>query len=190
MLGFRPTRVCFLLLVTLMSAPWSSGQAASQGPALTLYASKDSVVRFFYQPSDSSYFHVALLFRVVEESDPRWNTAPVFEVGRTAYVSLSDMQRLMTNLSHLSLRWDESAKVESLETYKNIHSYGGMGIKALSANGTAKATIQPEKTCETLAPLDDALRAPRALWEFQLFRSQYHCRVPNFNPNAYLERVP
>jgi hypothetical protein len=184
------TQVWFLLLATLTSAPWGSSQAASQGHALTLPAGKDSVVRFFYQPADGEYFHVALIFRVVEENDPRWNTAPVFDVGRTAYVSLSDMQQLMTNLAHLSLRWDESAKIESLETYKNIHSYGGMGIKVLSANGTAKATIGPDKICETLAPLDGALLTPRALWEFQHFRLQCHCRVPNFNPNAYPDRVP
>jgi hypothetical protein len=147
-------------------------------------------VRFFYQPSESEYFHVALLFRVVEKNDPRLNTAPVFDVGRTAYISLSEMQQLMTSLSRFSLHWDESAKVEKLETYKTIHSYHGLGIKVLSANGTAKATIEPDKICETLAPLDDALRAPRALWEFQLFRSQYRCRVPDFNPNAYPERVP
>ena len=141
---------------------------------------------FFYQPTDSEYFHVALLFRVVEENDPRWNTAHSFDVGRTAYVSMTDMQQHMTNLAHSSLRWDESPKIESLETYKNIHNtYGGMGIKVLSANGTAKATIALDKICETLATLDGALLTPRALWEFQHFRLQYHCRVPNFNPDAY-----
>jgi hypothetical protein len=184
------TRVCFLLLVTLMIALWSSGHAVSQGHALTLPADKDSVVRFFCQPPESNYFHVALLFRVVEKNDPRSNTAPVSDVGRTAYVSLSEMRQLITSLSAAHLSWDESTKVEALETYKTIHSYGGMGIKVLSANGTAKAAIEPKKICETLAPLDDALQTPRALWEFQFFRSQYNCRVPNFNPNAYPELVP
>lgn len=182
-------QVC-LLLATLTSAPWLYSQAATQGHALTLPAGKDSVVRFFYQPTSGEYFHAALIVRVVEENDSRWNTAPLFDVGRTAYVSLADMRQLIANLAHLSLRWDESAKIESLETYKNIHSYGGMSIKVLSANGTAKATIDPVKICETLAPLDDSLLTPRALWELQHFRLQYHCRVPNFNPTAYPDRVP
>jgi len=190
MLGSRPTRGCLLLLATLTSATWAYSQVASQGHALTLPAGKHSVVRFYYHPPDGEYFHVALLFRVVKENDRRWNTAPVFDVGRTAYVSLTEMQQLMVNLAHLSLRWDESTKIESLETFKNIHSYGGMGIKVLSANGTAKTTIAPDRICETLAPLDGALLTPRALWEFQFFRSQYHCQVPKFNPNAYPERVP
>jgi len=94
----------------------------------------------------------------------------------------------MTGLAHLSLRWDQSATIESLETYKTIHSYGyGMGIKVLSANGTAKSLIAPDKICETLAPSDGALLTPRALWEFQGFRLQYHCRVPSYDPDAYPE---
>ncbi len=183
-------RVCVSSIFILASFQGSLGQATSATHAPKLAANKESVVRFFYQPNDSNYFHVALLFRVVEGNDPRWNTAPVFDVGRTAYISASEMQQLMTALSGANLSWDESATVEGLETYKNIHSYRGMGVKVLSADGTAKTTISPDKICETLGSLDPALQTPRALWEFQLFRTQYHCQVPNFNPRAYPDRVP
>jgi hypothetical protein len=187
----RVTQVCFLFLATLAGAPWASTQVASQAHALTLPPGKDSVVRFFYQPPDGEYFHVALIFRVAKENDPRWNTTAYSDVGRTAYVSLSDMQQLITNLAHLSLRWDESAKIERLETYKTIRSYGyGMGIKVLSEKGTAKATIEHDKICEALSPLDGALLTPRALWEFQGFRLQYHCQVPGYNPTAFPDQVP
>lgn len=184
------TKASFLLMFSLVSVHWSSPQATGAKHPLTLTADGESLVRFFYQPDDSNYFHVALLFRVVEKNDPRWNTAPVFDVGRTAYISPSEMRQLITLLAGAGLSWDESTKVDGLETYKTIHSYRGMGIKVLSANGTAKATVVPEKICEALAPLDAALQTPRALWEFQLFRFQYHCEVPNFNPKAYPERVP
>jgi hypothetical protein len=188
MSGFSPTRVCIFFLAALATAPWTSSQAASQRNALTLLAGNDSVVRFFYQPPDGEYFHHALLFRAVKKGDPRRNTVAYSDVGRTAYISLSDMERLMTRLARLSLRWDQSATIESLETYKTIHSYGyGMGIKVLSANGTAKSLIAPDKICETLHSLDGALLTPRALWEFQGFRLQYHCRVPSYNPDAYPE---
>lgn len=183
-------RVCFLVLVTFASALRSSSQATSQGHTLTLPADKDSVVRFFYQPADNNYFHLPLLFRAVDESDPRWNTAPEFEVGRTAYISFSEMQKLITALSAAHLSWEESATVEDLETYKTIHSYRGMGIKVLFATGTAKATIAADKICDTLAPLDITLRTPRALWEFRLFRMQYHCQVSNFDSKAYPDRMP
>ena len=189
MSGPSPIRFCLFLLATLTTAPWASSQAASQGEALTLIAEKDSVVRFFYQPPNGEYFHVALLFRVVKKNDRRWNTIAYSDLGRTSYVSLSDMQRLMAKLAHSLLQWDQSATVESLETYKTIHSYGyGMGIKVLSANGTAKSLIAHDKICETLAPLDGALQTRRALWEFQSFRMQYHCKVLRYNPDAYAER--
>jgi len=176
--------------VTLASAPQISSQAASPSHKLTLQADRDFVVRFFYQPPYNNYFHWPLLFRVVEENDPRWNTAPTLDVGRTAFISFSEMQKLITALSAAPLSWEESTTVESLETYKTIHSYRGMGIKMLSATGTAKATIEADKICETLAPLDATLRTPRALWEFRLFRTQYHCQVPNFDPKAYPDRIP
>ena len=176
MSGYRSTRVCFLLLATLTSVPWASSQAGSQGHPLTFAAGRDPVVRFFCQPPDGEYFHVALLLRAAKKDDPRWNTTAYSDLGRTAYVSLSDMKRFMTMLTHLSLRWDESPKVESLE---------GVGIKVLSANHRAKALIAVDKICETLASLDGALLTPRALGEFQGFRRQYHCQVPNFNLEAY-----
>ncbi len=187
----RLTQLWFLILATLANAPLVSTQAASQSHALTLAAGKDSVIRFFYQPPEGEYFHVALILRVVEENDRRWNTTAYSDLGRTAYISLPDMQQLVAALDHLSLRWDESTRIEELETYKSIHSYGyGMSVKVLSADGTARATIEPNRICETLASLDGALLTPRALWEFQGFRLQYHCRVPSYNPDAYPERAP
>ena len=157
---------------------------------LTLPADKDSIVRFFYQPVPGTYLHVALIFRVVDNKDPRLNTAPVFDEGRTAYISLSDMQRLIGGLSRLRVSWEVSPKMESLETYKTSRLCGIMVVKVLSPRGTAKAAIVPAKICETVAQLDAALQTPRALWEFQLFRLQYDCRVPNFNPKAYPDRIP
>jgi hypothetical protein len=120
MSAYRPTRVCFLRLAILLSVPRACSQAASQGHPLTFAGDRDSVVRFFHQPPDGEYFHVALLLRVAKKNGPRWNTTAYSDVGRTAYVSLSDMKRIMTTLTHLSLQWDESPKIEDLETYKTI----------------------------------------------------------------------
>jgi len=182
-------RIVSLLLVMLASAPWTSSQGANQHHALTLAADKDSVVRFFFVPAYNNYFHVALLFRVVEENDPRWNTAPLLDVGRTAYISLSEMQGLFAALSAEPLSWEESTKIEDLETYKTIRNDGRMDIKILSSGGTAKSGIPPKQMCETLTRFDPALRTPRALWEFQFFRRQFDCLVPNFDPKAYPDHV-
>jgi hypothetical protein len=183
-------RTISLLLVLLAGAPWTSSQVANQPNSLTLAPDKDSVVRFFFFPSHNNYFHVALLFRVVEEGDPRWNTAPVFDEGRTAYISFSEMRSLFAALSAEPLSWEESAKIEELETPKTIRGDGRMDIKILSSGGTAKSGIPPKQMCETLAKLDATLRMPRALWEFQYFRFQFDCPVPNFDPKAYPDRVP
>jgi len=92
---------------------------------------------------------------------------------------------LFAALSAEPLSWEESAKIEELETYKTIRSDGRMDIKILSSGGTAKSGIPRKQMCETLARFDQILRTPRALWEFQFFREQFDCRVPNFDPQAY-----
>ena len=161
-----------------------------QTSQLPTAATQDSVVRFFYQPNPSSNFHVALLLRVVTGSDARWNTAPLYDVGRTAYITDSEMQDFLKGLSRSGLSWTVSNSVEPLETYKTIHSFGGMNVKVLSSRATAKASIRPDMICVTLAPLDRVLHTPRALWEFKFFRTQYHCRVTNFDPKAYPDRIP
>jgi hypothetical protein len=181
-------RIGFLLLVTVTTAPGTSSQVPNQNHALTLVADKDSVVRFFFVPVYNNYFHVALLFRVVEENDPRRNTAPLLDVGRTAYISFSEMRGLFAALSVEPLSWEESAKIEELETSKTIRNDGRMDIKILSSGGTAKSGIPPKRMCEALAKFDTALRTPRARWEFQFFRRQFDCRVPNFDPSAYHDR--
>ena len=188
--AIRAAHICLSLAWVLACAPWGSSQAVSEGNTLTLPADKTSVVRFFYQPADGRYFHFPLVFRVVEENDPRLDTAPVFETGRTAYITVSEVQRLIGEFSHLDLSWHESPEVESLETYKTVHSHGGMSVKVLSAKGTAEATIRPNNICKTLGRLDAGLQTPRALWEFQFFRFNYHCQVPNFKPKAYPDRHP
>ncbi len=182
-------RISSLLLVMLASAPWTSSQVANERHPLTLAANNDAVVRFFFVPAFNSYFHYPLLFRVAEENDPRWNTALLVDVGRTAYISFSEMRGLFAALSAEPLSWAESTKIEELETYKTIRNDGRVDIKILSSGGTAKSGIPPKQMCETLAKFDAALRTPRALWEFQFFRRQFDCRVPNFDPKAYPDRT-
>ena len=181
-------RIGSSLLVILASAPGTSSQVANERHPLTLAADKNSVVRFFFIPAYMTTFPVPVLFRVVEENDPRWNTAPPSDVGRTAYISFSEMRGIFAALSAEPLSWEESAKIEELETYMAIRNDGRMDIKILSSGGTAKSGIPAKQMCETLARLDPALRTPRALWEFQFFRRQFGCRVPNFDPKAYYDR--
>jgi len=179
------SRACILILAILTTAAGQASKDVTKVHGLTLPASKDTTVRFFFQPLDGRYFHIPLLFRVVNKSDPRRNTAPMLDVGRTAYVSLSEMQQIVARLAQLPLQWDESAKIQKLETYEDLDLVPRMRIDILSVDGTAKSSIDPDNICKTLSQLDDALQTPRALWEFQLFRMGYDCRVPNFNPDAY-----
>jgi len=162
----------------------SSRQTIDKKNVLNSPVDENTAVRFFYQPA-GDYFHVPLVFRAVELKDPRLNTAPMAVEGRTAYVSLSEMQQLMQGLAHSDMAWQESEKVETLGSYKKLDITDDMAITAVSSKGTARASLTPKKICKTLKLLDSALKTPRALWEFQGFRLNYGCKVPGFRYGAY-----
>jgi hypothetical protein len=149
-----------------------------------------TIVRFFYYPA-GEYIRIPLLFRVVEEGNPRLNTAPMREEGRTAYVSLSEMRDLVNGLIRSGLGWQESETVDVLGLYKDLTLAGigldTMDVRLVSSRGTAKAEISPKTICTILKPLDAALKTPRALWEFQGFRLGYGCKVSGFKYGAYAD---
>ena len=183
---YQTARTCWALVIALIGASLSFSQAAGGHDTLALPADKSTIVRFFYLPAED-YLHPALIFRVAGEKDPKLNTAPINHTGRTAYISLAEMQDLIQRLSRTGFSWQESKKVEVPKMIGFTDTPGGLEIKLFSSKGTAVTHSNPKKLCETLAPLDAALKQPRALWEFQLFRVDYNCVVPGFDRNAFPE---
>lgn len=151
-------------------------------------ADETTAIRFFYN-NESDYFHFPLIFRAVERRDPRLNTAPMVAEGRTAYISQTEMQSLLRGLAQLDLPWQESERVEALESFKRLRPWSdSMEILIACSKGTARVKVDPKRICEILKPLDSALKTPRALWEFQRFRVNYRCQVPGFEYGAYPDR--
>lgn len=157
------------------------------GKKLLLGCSADetTAIRLFYN-NESDYFHFPLIFRAVEQRDPRLNTAPMVAEGRTVYISQTEMQSLLRGLAQLDLPWQESKKVETLGSFKRLRPWSdSMEILVACSKGTARVKVDPKKICEILKPLDSALKTPRALWEFQRFRLNYGCQVSGFQYGAY-----
>jgi len=189
--AYRAFHLCWLVTLALAFTLPGPAQNTSPGHIIDLPATKDTVVRFFYLPSVNWYFHIPLLFRVVDENDARLKTAPALYEGRTAYITVPEMQQILVELSHLNLSWEESSGPQTLETSTTVRClHGGACVKVVTPTGAAEAKIGADKICQTLAPLDAALKTPRALWEFQFWRVQYQCKVPSFNPDAYPDRIP
>jgi hypothetical protein len=147
-----------------------------------------TAVRFFFTPGN--YFHAPIIFRVVAPKDSRLNTAPMLQEGRTVYISAPEMQRLLKELQKLGLSWRESNKaIEFGDATKILPDYR-LAITVLSSSGTAEGGFDPAMICTNLAPLDSSFSTPRALWEFQLFREEYKCKVPGLDGNAYPDHWP
>lgn len=103
------------------------------------------------------------------------------------YISLDEMQNMIQRLANADLSWNVSRRADALRRITPREMTGEVQIKTFFSNGTDWTSFDPKKLCTTLAPLDSALKEPRALWEFQLFRVDYHCEVAGFDRNAYPE---
>lgn len=150
---------------------------------------ENTAVRLFFD--SGNYFHPPLIFRVVTKNDPRLNTAPMLLEGRTTYITASEMQSLLQGLKKSGLSWRESKEqVVFGDATKILPVFYGISIVVVSSKGITESGIDPLKICENLAPLDSALSTPRALWEFQIFRAEYNCKVPGLNSQAYPDHWP
>jgi hypothetical protein len=174
----------WLLLMAVLATSLGFQQTVEKKSVLGSPVDENTAVRFFYH-DEENYFHFPLIFRPAAEGDSRLNTAPMGTEGRTAYISLADMQQLLQGLKRSDLSWQESEKIESLGPFRQLRGSESMEILAVCSKGTARANLDPKKICETLKPLDSALKTPRGLWEFQLFRQGYGCQVPGFDFEAY-----
>jgi hypothetical protein len=177
--------LALVVSITMSMGEMQSSQKPFRAFDLHLEADEKTVIRFFYQPTPGDYFHAPLVFRVVEEGNPLFNTAPMREEGRTAYISLPEMRELIQRLASARLAWQESGDIVTLGSYKKLPLFDDMELLVTSSKGTATTKVAPKSICETFEPLDGALRTPRALWEFQGFRLNYGCKVPGFKYDAY-----
>lgn len=183
----RITGICLLLVAIVGTTMPSYAQATGDGNVVNSSADESVAIRFYLQLS-GDYFKVPLVFRVVDRKDHRFNTAPVLDSGRTAYITLAEMQKLLPALVQSGLSWLQGQIVEIFGSSIVIPRTETMQVTILSSHGTALAALDPKKICKTLSPLDSDLTTPRALWEFQAFRIPYGCTVPGFNYNAYPDR--
>jgi len=172
-----------LVLITLCAGRMQPSQKSGGPSLLKTPGDEETAVRIYYNPPGDA-FHFPLVFRVVKAGDPRLKTAPVLLEGQTAYITGDEMRNLLQGLDRADLFWRISEKVEALGSYHHL-LIGGVEFRVVSPKGTAVARLDPKKLCTTLQPLDRALRTPRALWEFQLFRVQDGCKVPGFNYQEY-----
>jgi hypothetical protein len=128
---------------------------ATRWHSLNAPVNRDTLVRFFYLPPNS-YFHVPLSFRMVGRNDPRLGTAPFAKpYDRTPYVSLPEMQNLISALAQLNLSWQESEKVETPRKIPTSEMTDKLQITVFSSGGTV------ERTGHSLILADSARRSRR-----------------------------
>lgn len=185
---FRFAALGLILLVILSGGRGQSRQNQDRGTVLNSPVTENTAVRFFYDPALSDFFHFPIIFRVAEEGDARLITPPSTRAGWTSYITPVEMRQFLQTIARSNLTWQESDKVEIFEPAFQIPRSDAMEIVAVGSIGTVKALVKPTRICQTLEPLDAALKTKRALWELQRFRLTYGCKVPGFTWDSYPDR--
>jgi hypothetical protein len=179
------TLFCILILMANCFVFASQNASGESQEKLLNEATSNTVVRFFYVPP-TSYLHPPLIFRVAPSGDLRLGGVPNGDAnGRTIYISMIDMQKVIAALSNSELIWERSQKPKRVEPPLDEELIDRMKITVFFSDRTFEAYVQPDKMCQALSELDFAFSQPGALWEFQLFRVQYGCQVQGFNRKAY-----
>jgi hypothetical protein len=174
-------------LATLLSLPATNDESR----VLNCPAYETTAIRLFYNLGANSvrdYFHGPLTFRRVEPGDPRLDTAPLEpHEGRMVYVSGDETVQLVQTLTRMDLSWKWSQELVSLDpSITPLPDNENMDVLIVcSKGGGATGKVPAKRICATLKPLDRVFTSPRALWEFQLYRQGFGCKVPGFDYKAY-----
>jgi hypothetical protein len=177
--------ITLMLSISLALLTLSSNLRAQNGSATKVGVDESTMIRLFFRPHSGDYLRPALLFRVVREDDPKWNTAPISPLGRSAYISLAEMNALADMMLQSHLAWRVSSTPTEIVPFIKLPLAREMKITIFTFSSTADGSVPPAKVCDVLARFNSAITVPRAHWEFQMYRRMYQCKVENVDPYAY-----
>ncbi len=173
-------------ILTVVACCLQAQQTRNPYPGvLTSPVDNTTVVRLYYHPPNADRFVYPLVFRVAAANDERTNVAPVLAEGRTAHISLSEMQELVAGMTRSITMGQQTRGVEVLGAWEMIPITEAMDVVIIFSKGAARGVIQSENICKTLGSLDSTIKTPRAHWEFQRFRVYHGCRVSGFDEAKY-----
>jgi hypothetical protein len=182
LLKFRP--VCGMALLFLWAAYIIASDSQLDNKNVPP-ATKETVVRFYYQVGQANFYLPPLIFRAVNDSDVRLGTAPILSEGRTVFISFSELQHLIASLDDLPLSWQKKQHGETPQPSNRLAESPNLEITIFGLNETVQTTVLASHVCETLAPLEHGLIVDRALWEFKLYQFMDGCKVADFIPDKY-----
>ncbi len=145
----------------------------------------DIAVRFFFEPFLINHIHLPLIVRALDPNNREFDAVALAMAGRTVYISRPEMERLLGTLDQLTPSWTRTNRPTLFKSVTELPTIYGMEITETHAQGSANASIRPQDVCALLEKLNPLITAPRARWEFQRFRAESDCKVPDFNPKLY-----
>jgi hypothetical protein len=160
--------------LTLAQNPGTKAEAQNCSP----------VVRIYYLPPDS-YFHAPLILESSDQRKDGYEIAPRTPEGRKLFITPSEMRRFISNLRTLNLQWGQPVLSGPLAPVTSRDANGTVNFSWFDAGHVRVAHLRPASLCDTMERLDSAFTQKRTLWEFQLFRSGFGCKIPGFNRSEY-----
>jgi len=157
---------------------------AQQAVPKTAAEGRTPIIRIYYLPPDS-YFHAPIILESSEQEKKSYEVAPRTPEGRKLFLTPSEMQGFVSKLRALNLQWAEPVPSGPLGPVTSRDADGTVNFSWFEEGRVRVAHLKPESLCRTLARLDGAFTQKRTLWEFQLFRSGFGCRVLGFNRSEF-----
>lgn len=148
---------------------------------------KDIGIRVFYAPLTDKIapFKFPRVFVPTSAQDPRLGKL----YGYTLYVLPKEVESLLRKLYELDLNWKAHSTPTPLRVrgpqLPTVAVHDRVQVIVSCDKGSCEAFFDGDRFCAVLAGLDSALTTPRALWEFQGYRVNFGCKVPEYDPHKF-----
>lgn len=175
-----------LFMIVLFQLPLPIKSSAKSPKGISgLEVNDRTAVRFLLRRPNANYVLPPLIFRVAGAGNSDLNTAPIDQRGRSPYISLQEMKRLVRSLEEDHLLWQISSPAASIEPFEEIVPNPNLFITIYSEKGMATSSISPNAFCRILSRANQTIEVKRAHWEFEYFRRGCGCKVPGYKGNEY-----
>ncbi|MGA8938923.1 MAG: hypothetical protein WB439_07140 [Acidobacteriaceae bacterium] len=180
----KPPRTSFLCLALCLCSIQIYAQRSFSPLVRNVHADKTTAVQFYWFGDMDSHWRQPMNLYVVDASDPRlhkveFKQEPLHEAA-IAYISLPEMQKIITQLSRSDDLWYETSKGGRLPDRPNDPDDEAQ-ITVVSSHGTSVDRVRITHMCDEFASYDDLMPTKRILWQFQTMRWDNGCIIPGYH---------
>lgn len=145
-----------------------------------------TALRFYWFGDIDSHFRNPIDFYAVPAADRRLHSVDFSSPDTVStFITAAEMKNLIETLKSRNLNWfDSHGREDFSRDWRHRGGDGFLDITFVTRDSTTKTHIRIARMCDELAKFDSVMATPRILWQFQTFRWDNGCVVPNYDNSA------